>query len=373
MRKQMLPDVLLNPIDMLTYKKALLSNIQKKYQISVNFSDEELIENRTKNNEKVTKILHREVTKDRDENNFRPAYGDQTLDYFHKPKFPDNQYFITASPTELVHLYSRIETCVTYDGSNSGQMYHMLASPYVYLVSDSKLSARMAIMVDPERKIFILGRVYGSFDVMMEMVLVKHFKDLGYAYIENLYQFFETDDVSYIDSHQTGGKEMLEYFGVPAARSKEKEVEGFNYRMTDTKDYFQKLEGMKVPFDIISGSTLRDDQTLTTTFYVRSHEGGIITDFYTHYCGSCGSLVDEGDYDFDSESCLDCSYYEYCNDCGENVDRDFYEYDYDMCRSCAETNYPEDFGLVDEDDNDEVDKQIEENILERKEKEDERA
>lgn len=357
MRKQMLPDVILNSIDNLSYKKVLLNGLKRNYNISPEFSDEELIENRTKNNEKITKVLKKEIDKNKDRHRF---YGDEkVLDFFHKPKYPDNIYFMTASPVEITYAYKEIETCVSPDGSNSAQIYHMLASPYLYIVSDLHTSARMFVLLDKERKVAFFSSVYGSYDSMMPIVTIQYLAAQGYSYVSEFHKFFDSDSVFYMETSFFSNIYMYEYFNMKEAKPIESNPDKPGWRTYEVVDYFNIPKDMVVEYDIIDNSPITGLYKLTTTFGVRSSDGSPITDEHTCYCGSCGSLVSSDDYDYDAEACWDCSSYTYCNNCGDDTHNDYYDFDYDMCCRCRDEEYPEE----------DVDAQVDEMILERKEAE----
>lgn len=324
MRIQMHPKVVLEPLSMLEYKRNMLKYLHKQYvyEVPINYTDEELLTNRTRNNTKITKELNKLIREQ--SKNYHTFSSLQELDYFHKLRYDDNKYYITADVFDILYAYSEIQTCLSPEGENQANFLEMLASPYFYLVSDLHNSVRMGLLIDYEKKKVFLNKVYGSYDSMIVMTVIKHFVSMGFEFVKNI-SYFHDDfvNLSYIDTYNCYHQEMIEAMGYDSY------LKEIAYSHENVNNLFSLPEGIKVERDLFTGD--RPEENVSVSFSLWGNEFGIVSQ-YERICGSCGDIVDANDFDDDQYCCHFCAEY-HCDYCEINYDEsDMYD---DMtCLNC---------------------------------------
>lgn len=324
MRVQMKPREILEPLDMLEYKRNMLRYLDKYYvyKVPVHYTDQELLTNRTKNNVKVTKELTKIIKEQSEKFN---TYGTlQELDYFHRLRYEDNKYCITADVGEILYAYQEIQTCLSPGGENQAHLIELLASPYFYLVTDLHRSVRMGILVDYENKKVFLNNVYGSYDSMVVMAVINHFIIMDFDFVKSM-SYFHDDypRLSYLDNYNCSHQEMIEAMGYGASI-----VDNipFNERVNNI---FALPRDIEVERDLFTGA--KNTEYVSVGFALWGNEAGIVTED-ERICGSCGEVVDASDFDDDYITCHYCAEH-YCSACDNYYDIDDM-WDDDTCHMC---------------------------------------
>lgn len=310
----MLEKQTIKPIEMLKYQRLILKCIERSESISLPaFTEEELNKNFYICDEyptgiKVTKYVNKII-------NARYNLGrqDSRLDYFNKLRYDDNEYYIDSNPFLFVELYRNIQTCVSPGGENQGNIFRLLASPYIYIAYDKRKKVRTLIFADDKNKRVFLNPVYGEYDLMFIFSIVDHYIKLGYSFIKDIELYFENDSI-YKDSDELSFSDIVEFMGAQI----------FSDSMKVYPHLLDRPSWITFEGDVYTGK-IYDNMRLTT-----------YEDFYEMYeCYKCGGRFYEDDYDFDSECCHSCSDV-YCDVCDEYFDQEHYDWDYDCCRACAD-------------------------------------
>lgn len=334
MRNQMKPREVIEPIDMLRYKKTLLKIIKDRYNIkdiNFNYTNGELTRNRTKENMKITKqltnIIKNNTTRCHVMHNTYGVPVIPELDFFHKLRFEDNEYYITADTLDILYAYKEIQTCLSAGGENQGHFIELLASPYFYLVTDKHDSVRMGLLIDHENKKVFMNAVYGSYDMMMPMAVIQHFVLSDYEFVKSM-DYFHREYVwlDYVDSYTCVHQDIIEAMGFDHLI-----VERFDKSI---ESMFKLPKGIEIHNDlIIDKAPVGGNKTFSFTLW--STNGAILFGD-RRLCESCGDIVDVDDYNDDDGHCTYCDYY-YCEGCG-------YEFNYDemhdeyQCINCYENS-----------------------------------
>jgi hypothetical protein len=327
-RKNILESVQIPKIDMLTYKKAIIHQIQKEFENtrSYSFTDEELLENRIKNipqakDMKITKLLTKQITKER-----RYLNGDQRLDYFHKLPTETKEYFITGNPVTMARMYFDVDTCISPDGENQAAIFQYLLSPYFYLVYSSDFKNRMLVAINEDKKMITASRVYGGYDFMMSASFAKWCVDKGYIFAERYFYMLHTDGFQYIDSPDIGITQLVEYFGGDVYGEHKREF---------IVSAMQKPSHCTFVNDAITNEKMYSEDLITAE-HIHSNCSHIMT-ANTEYCCECGELVDSYGYDEYESMCSSCaSDHNYCEGCDEYHSQSDYDFDKNMCDYCVE-------------------------------------
>jgi hypothetical protein len=259
LKKGMKEKITLKPLDMLEYKKTIIRELQNEYtsefkNITLAFSDSELLNNRIEfgknKNQKITKLLSNIL---KSEYEYRT---DQRLDYFHKLKSENNEYYIDNDPIKLLESYTKIETCVSPNGSNQGNIFMFLLSPYTYIAYDKKLNVRQLLYINFEKKKVFLHNVYGNYDNMFSMVIVKYFVDNDFFFVKDIDNFFIDKGIIYRDSSYCEYLHLVEIFNGKILNEKRK----------NKTHLFEKPNWYKVNGDYLVNSVELENDNLTTTY-----------------------------------------------------------------------------------------------------------
>jgi hypothetical protein len=325
MRDSMRQKEVIDQIPMLEYKKLLLEVINTKYGVELSFNDAELIHNRTATNMKVTKNIKRELDL---KNNFR--YGSfPEIDYFHKLKYEDNEYFITSNPFDIVEGYREIQTCLSAGGENQSNLFELLASPYYYMLTDLRTSIRMNLFINHESKNVFISQIYGSYDYMAVFSVINHFILSGYKF-SNSFNDFGQDEISYVDRFES-----------PFIR--EIDIMNGNYVHQDDRvgvmSLFEvpKTIDFKVTRDFFTGINTIENRTVEEALWTQNQ---FVTFNSKRFCYECQGVVDADEFDDDSSMCYYCAE-SHCHGCGQTIYYDELGHDMGVCPSCFEDFYPE--------------------------------
>jgi hypothetical protein len=329
-RSGMQPRITLQPIDMLDYKKNLIAELKDEYDAlkedGLNFTDAELTANRIlegKNrNQKITKYMTNIIAKS------YPHRLEQRIDYFNKPKHEKNEYYIDKDPIQLMQAYLKVDTCVSPQGSNQSNMLKFLFSPYVYVAYDKKRSVRILIYADFSRRVVFLNGLYGSYDAMMPMVVIKYFVERGFTFGHYTSDIFDDDFLTYKDRTMCAFEPIIERYNGHITSNLQ------NPRVYGVKDLFERPSWVNYEGDgmILSKHTSR----VTTSYNVRGDDS-YIGERERYYCDHCDNNVDEDDFNHDEGVCNDCysENHRYCDRCGDDAHVDDYNFEEEACSSCA--------------------------------------
>lgn len=328
-RSGMHENIQVKPIDLLTYKKAILYDIARDVEgiDEIKITDEELFENRFRNGEhrgrKVTKVLTEKVRE-------KGGYGnDQRLDFFHKLRNENEEYLITADPYEFVNAFLEIQTCYSPGGENQSNVLKYLVSPYVYIALNKKRTARMLIFADFENKVVFFHGVYGIYDYMFPLAIVKYFVDEGFEFCYDSTDYFHEEDfMQYVDRYETAYEGHINFFDGDYTSSGEGVIMwGRPKWATYEGDAF--VSYLK---------DARDTLHYTTVLPIKDSCFGewiLLPD--TQYCSECSRVVDEREYDGDYEMCEECKgAREWCSNCEDFVDAEYFNFETGMCQHCTE-------------------------------------
>ena len=326
-RSGMVEKAFVEPLCMIDYKRLLLKEISNSHasvqKANLEITDEELEQNRFLTGEnkgrKVTKILSELIAGEYNRT-------DQRLDYFNKLRKKNISYFISGEPLDFLSAYSVIETCLSPGGCNQSNLIKMLFSPYSYIATDESKTVRMLIYANYERKQVVLNNIYGSYDEMFAMSIVKHYRDLGFDFHTNLNEIFDTEYLGYVDTYQ--GR-FLHY-------AKALNANVVNDSVMERIDLFERPSWVTYKGDGFV-QTFDDVKTSNFTLYSEFHDSSGIRYKHEHYCNSCGNIVNDDEFDFDYEECQDCAgRHNYCRSCdSDNICDDDFDFDRDVCNNCA--------------------------------------
>jgi hypothetical protein len=258
-RKGMKEKIILKPIDMIEYKKIIIKELIKEYKsefknITLAFSDSELKNNRIdfgKNKgQKITKYLSNIL---RSEYEYRT---DQRLDYFHKLKNENNEYYIDNDPIKMLELYSKIGTCVSPNGSNQGNIFMFLLSPYTYIAYDKKLNVRTLLYIDFEKKKVFLHNEYGNYDYMFSIALIDYFVKNDFHFVKELDHFFIDKGFVYRDGNFCENLSLIETLNGKV----------LNQERVNKTHLLEKPKWYKVNGDLLLHSVELENDNLTTNF-----------------------------------------------------------------------------------------------------------
>lgn len=334
-RKNMMKEIAIPKLDILTYKKAIIHQIQEDYNNirEFHFTDDELLENRIKNTPavkdmKITKLLSKQIAKQR-----RYASTDQRVDYFHKPADENREYFLTGNPITMARMYLDVDTCISPEGENQASIFQYLVSPYFYILYSSDFKNRMLVIIDEENKRISASRVYGSYDFMMSASFAKWCVDNGYTFADRNYFILDTDDIHYLDATDQGITSLVKYFGGDLID---------NYSQRITVDPFQKPAHCTFVCDAITNKSPFNSYVCDNrTVFEKIHSScSHIMDESTEYCPECGCLTHPEDFDHSEGMCADCSAnHNYCEGCDHYYHEDEYNFEHSLCTDCAYEEY----------------------------------
>ena len=327
--KHKLPKTSVAELSMITYKRVILETIRQRYEKDTeigDFSDEELLENRVKSipelkDMKITKFLTNKIK------SVSQYASTQELDFFHKLPTDNNEYFVSGDPLDILNAYKKVSTCVSPGGDNIANIFQFLAAPMIHIAFDKDINTRMLVYIDKKNKVFATNLVYGKFNLMLEISVIKHFIDKGYNYSLHNTDYFSGAGLCYSESNRAFPEKVLTLL----RGSMQPKLEYF-----DRTSLFEKPEGFDYEGDIITGS--RWTTELTHDDDIRSGSGMLMYD-HEAYCGSCGYVIDGDEYDYDIEMCYDCRSnepHEYCNECSEYRYEHEMDYDEGICVYCKE-------------------------------------
>lgn len=334
LRQYCMPRFELQQIPMLEYKNIIVKTLELDYPEAISnysFTPAELLNNRVntdklakgEENMKLTKFLAKKIKETGKCYKF-----EQRLDYFHKIGSSDESYFISGDPIDIVNLYRDIETCISPSGENASSMLQMLVSPFVYIAYSSNHLCRMLLYIDIERKLFATGSVYGKYNKMFELTVLKWFKENGYTMAKNAYDLFSTTHSYYVDNVNGGA--------ITSAKAMNLSLLEKTENITRVDLFKKPVEIKNKNYDFITGEKATCEIDSTVINDIRTSGEYILTEDQA-YCYECGGIVGSEHFDYDSDLCYDCSESVlYCDDCGET----FYEEDFvlsaDLCISCYE-------------------------------------
>ena len=314
-------------INLLQYKRAILGALEQDYSSikkqGLKFDDEELETNIVKEGKfkgyKITKVLTNTIKKD-------GVSSDQRLDFFNKLKNPDEKYFLSSNPVQLLDAYDKVQTCLSPQGSNQSIILRFLLSQYVYVAYNGTKTSRMVIYVNNSEKAVFLNGVYGSYDLMLTCAVVSHFIKEGYSFIERIGDLFDVSGFSYLDCHNCQFKDIIKQLGGTIIERDQITFDSVHFNKRPDHCTFER--------DGVTGGPMDSDEL---TFEYNFHDGnGILPEDY-YRCESCGRVVETTDYDYDYECCNDCRRDEenYCERCDCNYHDDDFNFDYGMCEDCV--------------------------------------
>lgn len=329
-RKDILDDIYIPKVDMLTYKKAIVHQIQDEYEGTreYRFSDEELLENRIQEateykDMKITKLLSKQIQKNR-----RYSANDQRLDYFHKLPSENKEYFMTGDPSVITRMYIDVDTCISPDGENQAAILQYLLSPYIYIIYSNDYKNRMLVILDKERKMITTSRVYGGYDFMMGLSFAKWCVDNGYSFVDRNYKLIDVDNLQYIDSSDESIGRLVVYLGGDV-------VNDFVKPKLNT---FNKPEHCTFQGDALTGHYISDTYSSVSTIEHIHSSCSSIMDSSIEYCSECGYHVNADEYDTSESMCYGCAEnHNYCNNCDEYYHSSDYDFDIGLCNHCVET------------------------------------
>lgn len=316
-------------LSMITYKRVILEMIRQRYEKDTeigDFSDEELLENRVKSipelkDMKITKFLSNKIK------SVSQYASTQELDFFHKLPTDNNEYFVSGDPLDILNAYKEVSTCVSPGGDNIANIFQFLAAPMIHIAFDKNIDTRMLVFIDEKNKVFATNLVYGKFNLMLEISVIKHFIDKGYNYSLHNTDYFSGAGLCYSESNRAFPEKVVTLL----RGSMQPKLEYF-----DRTNLFQRPEGFDYKGDVITGSSYTSD--LTHDDEIRSGSGMLMYD-HEAYCGSCGYITDSDEYDYDMDMCYSCRSdepHEYCNDCCEYRYEHEMDYDNGICNFCQE-------------------------------------
>lgn len=328
-RKDILDDIYIPKVDMLTYKKAIIHQIQDEYEGTrdYRFSDKELLENRIQEaseykDMKITKLLSKQIQKNR-----RYSANDQRLDYFHKLPSENKEYFMTGDPSMMARMYIDVDTCISPDGENQAAILQYLLSPYLYIVYSSDYKNRMLVVLDKERKMITTSRVYGGYDFMMGLSFAQWCIDNEYSFVDRNYKLMDVDSLQYIDSSDESIGRLVSYFGGDV-------IDDF---VKPKLHPFSKPEHCTFEGDALTGHYMSDSYASVSTNERIHSTSSSIMDGSIEHCPECGDHVSVHDYDEYEGMCHDCaSNHNYCNNCDEYHHSNDYDFDIGLCNYCVE-------------------------------------
>ena len=337
-RAGMQPRIELEMASMIEYKRAIIEELKGEYsslrEANFTFTDEELENNRIASGpnagRKITKVLTETL-----EDASGYYRNEQRLDYFNKLRLADNSYFIDNDPMVFMEFYLKVKTCVSPGGGNQSNLLKFLASPYVYIAGDKAKSVRMLIYADFDRKRVFLHPIYGSYDAMFSLTVVKYFVQNGFTFIRFLSGGFEADFMSYEDRSTISFIPQIKFFNGNLFsgyldHSERTELFARPSWVTYEGDAYADERDENIP-----NKNLLKNYTMAFNFH--DTERGIFPKD-RQYCTSCERTISDDDYDYDAEMCYDCaSHNHYCYECDEDHIHDSnWDYDMEMCVYCAE-------------------------------------
>lgn len=337
-RSGMQPRIELEMATMIEYKRAIIEELENDFprvkEANFTFTDEELENNRIASGpnagRKITKVLTKAL--DDEGGGYR---NEQRLDYFNKLRLTENSYFIDSDPMVFMEFYLKVQTCVSPGGDNQSNLLKFLASPYVYIAGDKAKSVRMLIYADFDRKRVFLHPIYGSYDSMFALTVVKYFVQNGFTFIRYLSNAFEADFMSYTDRTNISFMPQIKFFNGDISEE--------NFDFDERTKLFSRPSWVTYEGDAYAdeGSEFIPNKDLlksyTITFNFHDTSMGILSKD-SQFCYSCDQIVNDDDYDYDSEMCYDCAAHNhYCYECdSEHVHDDNWDYEMEMCSSCAQ-------------------------------------
>lgn len=354
-RKDMPNEIEIPIVSMLDYKKTIIKELEKDYsnigECNFKFTDEELEKNRfmtgSQADRKITKVLSELIKESR-------YSDDQRIDYFHKLRNPNVEYKIYSSIEEIATRYKEVETCLSPGGSNQSNIFRHLYSPYAYLIGDREGNSRMLAYIDFKNKYVFLHRVYGAYDLMLEISAVKYFVDNDFLFVRSLHRhFYGVGMFNYIDASQTEGQRYIEYFGGKFKAEENEEETVHLFKKPENAKILDRYGNISDEFDAFKDERLRYKE-LTINATLNDSLG--IRNSNEYCCSNCGEIVDSDDYDFDYECCSACSNTNnnYCSecDCSHIPDYDF-NFSMEICNECVERKH----NICSECDKDEIERE----------------
>lgn len=328
-RKEIMEDITIPKVDMLTYKRAIVEQIKKEYDNTreYNFTDEELMENRVKHSienkdMKITKLLTKQIQK-----NARYGRNDQRLDYFHKLPTDTKEYYMTGDPSVMTRMYIDVDTCISPGGENQAAILQYLLSPYFYIVYSNDYKNRMLVVLDKERKLISASRVYGGYDFMMGLSFAQWCIDNDYSFVSRNYYFFDNESLQYVDSTDSTITGLIEYLHGDVVNDWAKPL----------LNPFTKPEHCTFQGDAITGHNMPESLSSLSTIERIHSSSYSIMDGSTQYCSECGDHVSEDDYDEYEGMCHDCAAnHNYCEQCDDHYHGSDYDFDKGLCNYCVE-------------------------------------
>ena len=330
-RSGMQSRITLPQLGLLDYKRNLIVELKDEYSAlkedGLNFTNEELMANRIQEGknrgQKVTKYISNIISKS------YPHRTEQRIDYFNKPKYDDNEFYIEKDPLELMQSYISVDTCVSPQGSNQSNMLKFLFSPYIYVAYDKRKSVRMLIYADFDRKVVFLNGLYGSYDAMMPMAVVKYFVENNFTFGYRTTHIFDDDFLTYKDRNICAFEHLVNQYNGKMTSQLE------NGNALGVKDLFARPSWVTYTGDgMIHGHRAID----YTTQYNIKGDDSFIGERERCYCNSCDSYHDEDDFDYNTDLCSNCynDNYRYCDHCGDDHPTDDYNFDEQACETCAQ-------------------------------------
>lgn len=342
-RKGMIPRTRFEKLDMLKYKRAILFMVKEKFRdnFTYDFTDDEVIENRVKTikgleNTKITKVISKAIK----ENDNVFSRDTKFLDYFHKLQDEDEEYYLSSDPNDLLQAYSDVSTCVSPNGDNIANIFQFLTSPYIYIAytkrnilgeHDKEIKNRAIVYLDFANRVFSLGQIYGSFNMMFELALLSFLRREEFNISTSVQSYFNLETLHYMESGTGDLQYYASFFGMKDLRK-----DSYDKRISiHSKPYYINVENDAITGDGIFGLGITTKHLINIG--IKSARGTLL-DEYEEICGDCGEIVGSEYYDYDYELCDSCLQYadrNYCERCDNSFPDSEFDMHMDMCNSCA--------------------------------------
>jgi hypothetical protein len=345
-RKGMIPRTEIPRLDMLKYKRAILSMIKEKFreEFQYDFTDQELEENRVKNikgleNAKVTKVISKAIESYQKKKQSLVFYDHgretQFLDQFNKIQNENETFFISSDPVDLLLAYSEVQTCVSPDGDNIANIFQWLASPYTYIAysrSTNKegvytIRNRSIIYLDYAKKIASIGSIYGSYNLMFQLSIMEWLKNNRYKIALSSGYVFSQSCLYYTESSLQRIEDFSKFFNLQVMD----ESLNFNEKTCiHSRPYYIDVVG-----DAITGGHYTAEDLVYSG--LKSSRGCLLNED-EEICGDCGEITDSSHFDYDYELCEDCAQYtdrNYCSHCDHHYPDSEFDFFHDECISCV--------------------------------------
>lgn len=302
----MLKKQTVKPLEMLEYQRLILSCLKHKHKIELpEFTDTELQNNFYVCDEfpmgiKITKYISK-----------KNIDRDRAVDFFSKLRVPNNEFYIDSNPLMFTEMYEKIRTCISPGGEYQHTMFQFLFSPHAYIAYDKTKSVRMLIFADDKEKVVFLNPVYGNYDEMFVLSIIKHYIQKGYRFLHDVEDWFADDDF-YKDSTSIFHSLSISLLGGSFFINFDKQ---YNHLLI-------KPEWATFTGDAATGKPCSKFLTTAENFEAK------------YYCEGCDEYYYRDDFDISAGMCYNCDEEE-CEVCGMTYYSGDFDYDNDCCYNCS--------------------------------------